>query len=449
MVGKTKISKSASSENLKAETNAPNSGSIQARFHASATTSQQRHKRNSAGQSEVSDRGLPYSTDDLKENNARSDVLDAIGPPAWPSMYLPMALHEYLTRWASTHVFLAWTAVAYVLTCILLFTVALFSAFTGEAPDTPVSVPLTGSSNISPLELLPIDYLTSKITTVYPPPNKVLPNVISAKINDDSHIHRITACVWTDEAELDSLRPWVSRWTGPISLLLTTSTLPSSPESLALMERLSSMHKTSDLDRALSAHILHKDGKTPENPNAYLNLARLFASTPQVILFPGNLSHIPPKTFHRSFFSNISASAHNASSRPIVFTTRSHSSYPFSPLSPIVLNRDDPLWCTERSFLGVSREADWNDCLWQLWLEHFGNLDIKQTTDWVNPTVSEAKLSNMETKLRRRFGTKFRSETCMLATRQLAALRTLDRRGVDAKKTRWLKRQCREWMILA
>lgn len=58
-----------------------------------------------------------------------------------------------------------------------------------------------------------------------------------------------------------------------------------------------------------------------------------------------------------------------------------------------MLHRDDPLWCTERSFLYVSREADWNDCLWQLWLEHFGEIDVKQTSDWVRPFVPEPDMS--------------------------------------------------------
>lgn len=143
----------------------------------------------------------------------------------------------------------------------------------------------------------------------------------------------------------------------------------------------------------MSVHLLQVDGDAPENPNAYLNLARLLSPTSQIVLFPGNLSVIPPKTFYRSFFSTASPSARNITSKPTIFTTRSQSSFPFSPFSPIMLHRDDPLWCTERSFLYVSREADWNDCLWQLWLEHFGEIDVKQTSDWVRPFVPEPDMS--------------------------------------------------------
>lgn len=36
----------------------------------------------------------------------------------------------------------------------------------------------------------------------------------------------------------------------------------------------------------------------------------------------------------------------------------------------------------------------------------------------------------------------------MLVTRQLAALKSKEKGGTDAKKARWLKRQCREWLSL-
>lgn len=135
----------------------------------------------------------------------------------------------------------------------------------------------------------------------------------------------------------------------------------------------------------MSVHVLHLEADAPDNPNAFLNLARLFAQTSTVALFPGNLSGVPPKTFTRSLLSK------RFPSKPVIYSTRGQTAYPFSSLSPLILERDDPLWCTERFFPYASRSTDWLDCLWQAWLENFGDVEVRLTTDWVSGVYSDSK----------------------------------------------------------
>lgn len=156
------------------------------------------------------------------------------------------------------------------------------------------------------------------------------------------------------------------------------------------MHKISALSGVSSIKYKLSAHVLHLAGGSTPNPNAFLNLARVLAQTPTVVLFPGDLSVAPPKTFQRM----ISSSAD--SRKPVVFNTRGRAAFPFSALSPVLLERDSPAWCTERFFPALSRSADWTECLWQLWLENFGAVEVRQTTDWVNEMRTAYNTSSVE-----------------------------------------------------
>ena len=210
----------------------------------------------------------------------------------------------------------------------------------------------------------------------------------------------VTACLWTDIAHIELLPAWAVRWkgrcittvslltfssrhaTGHISAVITMRSMTVDRE--ALLKQLSGLQKYYSENATLSVHLLQLEPHAQDNPNAFLNLARLFAQTSNVALFPGNLSLVPPKTFSRTLLSR-------RTSRPVVYSLRGRNTFPFSPLSPIVLPRDDSLWCTERFFPYVSRAADWQECLWQLWLERFGDVDVRPTTDWiVDPTPASA-----------------------------------------------------------
>lgn len=151
-----------------------------------------------------------------------------------------------------------------------------------------------------------------------------------------------------------------------------------------ILDELAALPNSRTRNLTMSVHILHLEANAPDNPNAFLNLARLFAQTSTVALFPGNLSVVPPKTFSRSLFSK------RLPPKPVIYSMRGQTTYPFSSLSPLILERDDPLWCSERFFPYTTRSTDWNDCLWQIWLETFGDVEMRMTTDWVSATYVDS-----------------------------------------------------------
>ena len=142
------------------------------------------------------------------------------------------------------------------------------------------------------------------------------------------------------------------------------------------MRQFLAMDRLTSANTTVSLHVLRLQNQAPSNPNAFLNLARLLAPTSTVVMFPGELGSVPPKSFARTLTSNTSATL-------AVYSTRGRTAFPFSPYSPLLIGRDDPVWCNERFFPYISRSADWQECLWQVWLANFGNIDVRQTTDWV------------------------------------------------------------------
>lgn len=160
-----------------------------------------------------------------------------------------------------------------------------------------------------------------------------------------------------------------SRKQGPISLLVRTTTLPETTSGKALLERLQSSNAHPSLHR-LSVHLLHVNSVAQDTPNAYLNIARLFSTTPLVTIFPWNLSILPPSDLYDSVLSR----APLLSDRPFLLANTEQLSYLSSGASPVALTVEHSLWCTERFFFSNTRAADWDDCIWQLWLEEFGRL---------------------------------------------------------------------------
>lgn len=163
-------------------------------------------------------------------------------------------------------------------------------------------------------------------------------------------------------------------------MLITTTHSPNSSAAQELLQQVSAFRNISSTKYKVSAHVLHLVPGTPENPNAFLNLARALSKTPTVALFPGNLSVVPPKSFQRSISSSSLFNQH----KPVVFTVRGQIAYPFTPLSPILVPRDSPVWCTERFFPTLSRSVEWMECLWQFWLENYGVVETRLTTDWLD-----------------------------------------------------------------
>jgi hypothetical protein len=171
---------------------------------------------------------------------------------------------------------------------------------------------------------------------------------------------------------------------------MATFHAPSSTESTNLLKKIKDLQNVSSIKHKVSVHVLHLAADTAESPNAFLNLARLFAQSHVLALFPGGLSVVPPKVFYHAAASMVN------SSKPVIFTTRQRTVYPFASLSPMLLTRESPLWCTERFFLPTSRSMDWTECLWQLWLNSFGDVEVKPTSEWIQELTPAVNISVAE-----------------------------------------------------
>ncbi|KAI0743837.1 hypothetical protein C8Q80DRAFT_863243 [Daedaleopsis nitida] len=360
---------------------------------------------------------------------------------AWISGIAPGALRSWPLRIPG----IPTLAVLYGLFSFFVFSTYLSSTLIVQSHQSAPQV-----QEISTLDRLPLDHILSKISSLRPPPLLLDPDVLVTRTGNSG----ISACVWATEAEVADVVAWSSRWTGPISLLVVTTAIPRSPEHNALLVKLAQIHHDQpSLKNTLSVHVLHLDPATDVHPNAFLNLARLLSSSPGVVLFPGNLSYAPPKNLYKTLLSQqpTSSSAltpgRTRKRRPVILTTKDHTSFPFAPLAPLVMARDEPTWCTERFFAGMSRAADWEECLWQVWLANFGDVEVKLVQGWetVSHNGEEEQMGRpAAAKLHRRLVSKFRSETCALAVRRFAALREASS-SADTKKARWLKRVCRSW----
>lgn len=155
---------------------------------------------------------------------------------------------------------------------------------------------------------------------------------------------------------------------GSVSLLITTTAAPSSMAHNSLLIKIRNI-RSHAVFIGLSVHILHVPSGQPKLPNMYLNLARLFALTERTLLFPSDIS----VQLHPQLYAHID-SPQFASEQVHLLTSKA--TYPFHPLSPLLLARDRDFWCTERFFLENSRVSDWDECLWQLSLENFGEIKI-------------------------------------------------------------------------
>lgn len=297
-----------------------------------------------------------------------------------------------------------WGTIFLVYCALSLFLFSLhLSAGWSKQPDSTEIINFA-NRELSPLENLPLEHLFSKLTTLSPPLIALDPYIIKATAVLPTDI---TACLWTPDSDIDMLPAWAMRWqgesllsipllnhdtwfSGVVSLVVTTTTTPSSSERASLLLKLAGFSKRdSQLNSTLSVHILHLDPNTEENPNAFLNIARLFSQTQRVALFPSSLSSTPPKALYRTLTPQMLASAALTASaalkyRPVVFTVNGQTAFPFSSLSPVLIDRDDPVWCTERFFPALSRSADWEECLWQMWLENFGDLEVQQMRAWMH-----------------------------------------------------------------
>lgn len=137
----------------------------------------------------------------------------------------------------------------------------------------------------------------------------------------------------------------------------------------------------------LALHLLHLDPTTPEAPNVFLNLARLFAPTRTLLLVPGTPKPPPPTTIPWLSIAHIRDPVIVRVAAPGHGTGSTASKWRLATpavLSPMLILRDHPLWCTERfAFVpapSAPRTIDWDACLWQAQLETFGAASIRGPT---------------------------------------------------------------------
>lgn len=243
---------------------------------------------------------------------------------------------------------------------------------------------------------------------------------------------------------------------GPISLLVTTTVMPSSVPHQILLSKLSNLKARLPVRtaRLLSLHLLYTTPISSEPSNAYLNLARLLSPTDHVVLFPGNFSILPPPMLLDTLSSQLRDQSHHLR----IISNQNDRKFPLAALAPALMPKDHSVWCTERFFLSSSRDSDWEACLWQLWLDSLGDVEFIQSTDWresepvlwptnstlVSPSTKSifAPLKLAKNKLRQRMSVKYRTETCILAGKRLDALSFADRDEKAMLKAAWLKRAC-------
>ncbi|KAF8622761.1 hypothetical protein AX15_006848 [Amanita polypyramis BW_CC] len=192
----------------------------------------------------------------------------------------------------------------------------------------------------------------------------------------------ITACLWMKDTEDPNLLiAWAHSWpgspyfflwspriyallTGPLSVLMSTTATTSSSAHSNLLKKFHDLKNRLRKTRT-SLHLLHVKTHNSSVPNMYLNLARIFAPTSRVVLFPAPIAHLPPRELYY-------LAVAQDSQYPAVVTTLSRTTYPFMTLSPVLLHRNHNTWCSERHFVHSHRFADWQECVWQIWAESLG-----------------------------------------------------------------------------
>lgn len=162
--------------------------------------------------------------------------------------------------------------------------------------------------------------------------------------------------------------------TGPISLVVTSKAIPLTPHIHSVLHKLSS----ASVSVSIFVHLLHPDPTSrAESPNAYLNLARLFAPTTHVLLLPGNLSVPPPPLHSLPPSPRLSVITNTA-----INTTTANTEFPFHAPLALLTRADHPTWCTERAAAAHvahdPRVLEWDLCVWQFWLGAFGDVGVVQ-----------------------------------------------------------------------
>ncbi|CAK5281748.1 unnamed protein product [Mycena citricolor] len=229
---------------------------------------------------------------------------------------------------------------------------------------------------------------------------------------------------------LSILVSWSSRWRGPISLVLITA----EHQSPSLIARLQSLKSHPSLSK-LWLHLVPSSKQY--NSAQLLNLARFFAPTRSIMLWPAS-----PAAVILQVYDALISQIGQPIQKPLLLSPFPASVFSIPSLTPVVLSRDYRLWCSERAFLG-SRSSDWDECVWFLWLEEYGLESLNVTSG----SIVESKIRDDNRTVDRfvqRLSAKHRAETCEVTLRRLSGPDAPRPSRAVKKKMQWVKGFCRQ-----
>ncbi|KAI9442743.1 hypothetical protein H4582DRAFT_1930637 [Lactarius indigo] len=444
------------------------SGSVQS--HLSVLNSHSRHREHArtpvvSSNTKVSEALVLANSEQPKDSCSHFLVSLFRGPLKDPLLPGPDGSLPRQRVWSNSS---RWIISVYVVVSLIFFSTSLYRSFHSARPDK--RPPLVHSQDRSPV-LSGLDALSSaarlaKLFALYPPPTHF--GLFTHRPTVDAYSHEITVCLWAHENNLDWVPAWATNWPGPISLVVLSRKPPPSNRTRLRPALVRLLHHPMLNASRLALHTLHLGPMTPDAPNVFLNLARLFAPTHTVLLVPGTPAppQVPATTVwpfpHLQGPVIINAQASTAS--PSRTTDKGRSE---TPLAPVLIPRDHPLWCTERfafvpAYTHTSpRAADWEACLWQVQLETYGAASTGGPTlqGWrwnVGPVPVLSSSAPVLSAIRRRLDVRFRAETCVLAIKRHEILSeewhggrvgrvSGGRKGADWERMRWLHDICREW----
>ncbi|KAK7005602.1 hypothetical protein R3P38DRAFT_3038506 [Favolaschia claudopus] len=268
-----------------------------------------------------------------------------------------------------------------------------------------------------------------------------LPQFEPYVLHPSSPVDGITACLWStdnDDLNFNDLASWASRWPGPISLVLVTASQPHSTSHRQLLKRLNNIKSRPSLT-GVSLHLMHSLDRQ-YSPSAYLNLARLFANSRTVMLFPANLTNVLPSNAYKM----LSLQNRPPVKQPLLLTPSAPSAFSVPDLTPMIIPRHYPVWCSERA-ISASRASDWDDCVWQLWLEEYGLRHVNVSV----AIVPEVLVNNDQAisgwaRIRDNLRGRYRMEVCEGVIRRMSTGEGVRMTKSAKRRLQWAKSFCRQ-----
>ncbi|EJD02971.1 uncharacterized protein FOMMEDRAFT_156335 [Fomitiporia mediterranea MF3/22] len=318
-------------------------------------------------------------SDELPQHDKLKSAVIRRSPPSSPrSPELPLYNPEKPTTPKSFSLSY-WLCLAYCSLAAIFFTLCLLSIL---LDFLRAQAPYRETRSISPINDFSFSYRMARLLQAEPRSTSFSPFISGA--HSLSHDSAITACIWIEAEDIRRLETWSLNWDGPLSVVVVASNASRQTQKLA-----KEIEESPVLKSKADFHLIHRSHNETRTANSYLNLARLFARTRFVLLFPASTVSTVPDKFSERLSKQIVSWNMSQSEPPLILSSskvKPDASNPFSPLSPVLLEKSHPIWCSERFFTAPSREEDWEECLWQFWLNSYGNLSTMAIPNWKLPS---------------------------------------------------------------